>query len=83
MFLFSSIFKNKKYKKLDQKNKTNKNYLKKKNHPDKKNGNDFGDEIKECLFVIFASYFTGETPWGSRIDNTLTNITEKKRKKRF
>lgn len=25
----------------------------------KKNGNDFGDEIKECLFVIFASYFTG------------------------
>lgn len=56
----------------------------KKNHPDKKkNGNDFGDEIKECLFVIFASYFTGKTCEGTRIVNTLTNITKKKRKNDF
>lgn len=46
----------------------------------KKNGNDFGDEIKECSFVIFASYFTGGiNRGGARIDNTLTNITKKRK----
>lgn len=69
--------------------------MKKKNHPDLKkkkkktckknnnNGNDFGDEIKECLFVIFASYFTGGKPWGGTKGqiNTLTNITGKKKRK--
>lgn len=35
----------------------------------KKNGNDFDDKIKECLFLIFASYFTGREggyPWGKK-----------------
>lgn len=59
-FFFSSIFKNKKGKKT---------WPKKKIHPDKKkNGNDFGDEIKECLFVILRGENRGGT---TRIDKHL------------
>lgn len=48
--------------------KTNKK-TEKQNHANKKNGNDFDDKIKECLFLIFASYFTGREggyPWGKK-----------------
>lgn len=60
MFLFLLFLKTKNVKKKNCDQKKYENAKRDKKDSDKKKyGNDFGDEIKECLFVIFASYFGG------------------------